>query len=73
VRHVAGKISRRNGVYSYDMDEHSEHLADLDLTQRDASQVKGGVPPALPDVCRPPSPPGGPVPIPYPNVPPVKK
>jgi hypothetical protein len=55
------------------MDEHPEHLADLDLTQRDASQVKGGVPPALPDVCRPPSPPGGPVPIPYPNVPPVKK
>jgi hypothetical protein len=55
------------------MDEQREHLQDLDLTKRDASQVKGGVPPALPDVCRPPSPPSGPVPIPYPNVTPVKK
>jgi hypothetical protein len=55
-----------------EMDEHLVQMEDLELAQHEAAQVKGGVPPALPDVSLPPSTPPG-VPIPYPNALPPKK
>jgi hypothetical protein len=48
------------------MDEHAEKLEDVELTEREIAQVKGGVPRPLPDVCVTPATPPG-VPIPYPN------
>jgi hypothetical protein len=43
------------------MTRHEDHLDDLEPDPADAETVVGGA------VPRPPSPPSGPVPIPYPN------
>jgi hypothetical protein len=44
-------------------------MDDLELDPDESAKVKGGATPQPPDVVRKPSAPG-PVPIPYPNVPP---
>lgn len=65
---------RRSGASSEEdeMGDDLERLEDLDVTKHEAAQVKGGVPPRVPDVSVPLHLPPG-VPIPYPNTPPVKK
>jgi hypothetical protein len=49
-------------------EEPVEQSSQGELTGDDLDQVAGGTrPPKFPDVCKEPGPPGGPVPIPYPN------
>ena len=47
------------------MEEREEE--DLEVPEEEADDAKGGRRPLAPDVVKQPSPPAGPVPIPYPN------